>query len=123
MIPLCASVLGAALLCGTVLLCGTTAQASEPASNEQVIPNPAQTGSLTIAFTNEAGEPDKFGNKFVFLSVTSCEYAFYALSLSVSDYLFGVAELFAEKIKAYIIVFHYLSTPGIFIVALPSPER
>ena len=63
LIPLCASFLGAALLCGTVLLCGTTAQASEPASNEQVIPNPAQTGSLTIAFTNEAGEPDKFGNK------------------------------------------------------------
>ena len=63
LIPLCASFLGAALLCGTVLLCGTTAQASEPATNEQVIPNPAQTGSLTIAFTNEAGEPDKFGNK------------------------------------------------------------
>lgn len=63
LIPLCASFLGAALLCGTVFLCGTTAQASEPASNEQVIPNPAQTGSLTIAFTNEAGEPDKFGNK------------------------------------------------------------
>ena len=63
MIPLCASVLGAALLCGTVLLPGTTAKASEPASNGQVIPNPAQTGSLTIAFTNEAGEPDKFGNK------------------------------------------------------------
>ena len=63
LIPLCASFLGAALLCGTVLLCGTTAQASEPASNEQVSPNPAQTGSLTIAFTNEAGEPDKFGNK------------------------------------------------------------
>ena len=63
LIPLCASFLGAALLCGTVLLCGTTAQASEPASNEQVIPKPAQTGSLTIAFTNDAGEPDKFGNK------------------------------------------------------------
>ena len=63
LIPLCASFLGAALLCGTVLLCGTTAQASEPASNEQVIPDPAQTGSLTIAFTNDAGEPDKFGNK------------------------------------------------------------
>ena len=63
MIPLCASVLGAALLCGTVLLPGTAAKASEPASNEQVIPDPAQTGSLTIAFTNDAGEPDKFGNK------------------------------------------------------------
>ena len=63
LIPLCASFLGAALLCGTVLLPGTTAKASEPASNGQFIPNPAQTGSLTIAFTNEAGEPDKFGNK------------------------------------------------------------
>ena len=75
LIPLCASFLGAALICGTamlfgtillfgtVMLCGTTAKASEPASNEQVIPNPGQTGSLTIAFTNEAGEPDKFGNK------------------------------------------------------------
>ena len=63
LIPLCASFLGAALLCGTVLLPGTAAKASEPASNEQVIPDPAQTGSLTIAFTNDAGEPDKFGNK------------------------------------------------------------
>ena len=63
LIPLCASFLGAALLCGTVLLCGTTAKASEPASNGQYTPDSAQTGSLTIAFTNEAGEPDKFGNK------------------------------------------------------------
>ena len=63
LIPLCASFLGAALLCGTVLLPGTTAKASEPASNGQFIPDSAQTGSLTIAFTNEAGEPDKFGNK------------------------------------------------------------
>lgn len=75
MLPQRASFLGAALLCGTamlfgtillfgtVMLCGTTAQASEPTSNEQSIPNPEHTGSLTISFTDEADEPDKFGNK------------------------------------------------------------
>lgn len=29
----------------------------------QTVPDPSQTGSLTVAFTNEEGEPDKFGNK------------------------------------------------------------
>ena len=46
-----------------VLLCGTGTLASEPAANDATIPDPSQTGSLTVAFTNEAGEPDKFGNK------------------------------------------------------------
>ena len=50
------------LLC-TVLLFGNMARASEPTVNSQTIPNPAQTGSLTVIFTNEEGEPDKFGNK------------------------------------------------------------
>ena len=83
LIVLCVSLAGAALLCGNVLLCGITARAAEPAADEEVaaepaadeeaaaepaaddriIPDPSQKGSLTVVFTNEAGEPDKFGNK------------------------------------------------------------
>ena len=66
-ILLCALLLCALLLCaflaGTLLTGGATAKAAEPTANEQTIPDPSQTGSLTVAFTNEAGEPDKFGNK------------------------------------------------------------
>lgn len=57
----------ALLLCtfwaGTLLTDGATAKAAEPTADEQTIPDPSQTGSLTVVFTNEAGEPDKFGNK------------------------------------------------------------
>ena len=52
----------AALMCAA-LLCGMAARAAEPAANDRILPNPSQTGSLTVVFTNEAGEPDKFGNK------------------------------------------------------------
>ena len=66
-ILLCALLLCALLLCaflaGTLLTGGATAKAAEPTANEQTIPDLSQTGSLTVAFTNEAGEPDKFGNK------------------------------------------------------------
>lgn len=63
LIVLCVSLAGAALLCGNVLLCGITARAAEPAADDRIIPDPSQKGSLTVVFTNEAGEPDKFGNK------------------------------------------------------------
>ena len=57
---LCADLLCILLLCG---ICGTTARTAEPNAAAQTIPDPVQTGTLTVAFTNEAGEPDKFGNK------------------------------------------------------------
>lgn len=69
LLPLCVSLPCAALLCGNLLLCGTvvlsgtTARAAEPAADDRIIPDPSQKGSLTVVFTNEAGEPDKFGNK------------------------------------------------------------
>ena len=61
-ILLCALLL-CTFLAGTLLTGGATAKAAEPPADEQTIPDPSQTGSLTVAFTNEAGEPDKFGNK------------------------------------------------------------
>ena len=61
-ILLCALLL-CAFLAGTLLTGGATAKAAEPTANEQTIPDPSQTGSWTVAFTHEAGEPDKFGNK------------------------------------------------------------
>ncbi len=57
---LCAGLLCLYLLYG---ICGTVAQAAEPSAADRILPDPSQTGSLTVAFTNEEGEPDKFGNK------------------------------------------------------------
>ena len=61
--PLWAALLCAALLCTAVLLSGTSTLAAGPAEKDRFLPDPSQRGSLTVAFTNAAGEPDKFGNK------------------------------------------------------------
>ena len=61
--PVWAPLLCAALLCTAVLLSGTSTLAAGPAEKDRFLPDPSQRGSLTVAFTNAAGEPDKFGNK------------------------------------------------------------